>query len=192
MSTGRFAVKNARPDRFRQEEDGQWWFYGRSGIRFRISPRTCERCGEEYVTYPRPSRFCSKICSRRWRLEHPDEIREPKTIGLRRERAPRWGGGYINQRGYVLVHKPDHPSLAGTMRKYVPEHRLVMEGKLGRLLSPTERVHHRNGIKTDNRPENLELWVHGHPAGQRIAEREPMIAVPLSVLLALLARFTVA
>lgn len=74
---------------------------------------------------------------------------------LQRETAGRlsWKGGRrIDNGGYILIYKPNHPY---NVNKYVMEHRLVIEEELGRYLLPTERVHHANKIKDDNSPENL-------------------------------------
>lgn len=69
-------------------------------------------------------------------------------------------GGYDNGQGYRVVRIP------GT-RRMAKVHRLVMEQIIGRPLKPFENVHHRNGIRSDNRPENLELWVKAPVQGQR-------------------------
>ena len=77
-----------------------------------------------------------------------------------------WRGGRTrHKRGYILLWAPEHPKTGNG--SYVFEHVLVMEKILGRYLLPGENVHHLNGVKDDNRPENLELWVRPQPTGIR-------------------------
>lgn len=81
----------------------------------------------------------------------------------------RWKGGRRHTRGgYVYIYSPEHPFAA--LNSSVAEHRLVMEKMLGRYLDRSESVHHRNGVRDDNRPENLELWVKSQPSGQRAVD----------------------
>lgn len=74
----------------------------------------------------------------------------------------------MDRDGYVRVFCPDDPR--ANMGRYMKEHILVMEQMLGRQLLPGENIHHKNGVRDDNRPENLELWVTAQPYGQRVED----------------------
>jgi len=73
---------------------------------------------------------------------------------------PNWKGGRTTNNGYITIRQGPG---AGNVKR---EHRIVAERILGRPLLAREVVHHKNGIKTDNRPENLEVFSssgeHGH------------------------------
>lgn len=64
--------------------------------------------------------------------------------------------------GYKRIHVGDG--------RRIMEHVHVMEQHLGRPLEPGENVHHKNGIRHDNRLENLELWLSMQPTGQRVED----------------------
>jgi hypothetical protein len=71
-------------------------------------------------------------------------------------------GRYKDGSGYIVVRKQGNHKIL--------EHRLIMEQLLGRDLKSFENVHHKNGVRDDNRIENLELWVKPQPQGQRVAD----------------------
>lgn len=71
--------------------------------------------------------------------------------------------------GYITLHLPGHPLANKSGNVY--EHRLVMSEALGRPLQKHESVHHKNGVRNDNRIENLELWSKSQPPGQRVEDK---------------------
>ena len=128
-------------------------------LKLSIMPFVCEQCGQPFTRYNRPGkrpRFCGKSCSMTWMRRHG--------IGG----IPRRGSVWL-ERGYRIVYVPDRP------RVKVQEHRLVAEAMLGRLLLPSEVVHHINGDRADNRiKERLYFRQNAHwtAAGHDVAADE--------------------
>ena len=114
--------------------------------------KTCLYCGKLFEWYSKSKstgRYCSLPCAYKGRAPH---------------RGPQNKDGKVKVAGrYVGIYAPDHPSAMNG--RYVLEHRLVMEEKLGRFLRPNETVHHINGDTRDNRLENLQLRQGRHGRG---------------------------
>ena len=100
-------------------------------------------------------KFCSRACRNKAHIRTGPKGPNPK---LALENNPAWKGGrYIEpEKGYVMIRNPKHPR--ARQNGYVLEHLLIAEKLLGRPLRENEEVHHKNRIKTDNRPENLQVF----------------------------------
>lgn len=161
--------------------------------RYRVSwpkKRECRECGAEFEVQDRSDanrRYCSPKCrDERTRVVHANN---PVTLclagncenpvashglcnihwqrmrrrGKTDDLAPRERKPWVGLDGYVLV------KVEGS-RSPKSVHRLIMEQRLGRPLRPGETVHHKNGIRSDNRDENLELWASWQPSGSRVSD----------------------
>lgn len=126
----------------------------RSDTGSRKAPRVkanCPICGKEVerrLSDVRENIYCSRDCAN---AAHRG-VGRPK---------PKPGDTRPVRDGYVQEYR---------VGGWEQQHRIVMEGILGRALLPGENVHHINGVRKDNRPENLELWVTSQPSGQRPAD----------------------
>lgn len=124
---------------------------------------------------------CANKHCREYRKRNPESwerqrernfIKQRLLRGLDPNEPPRksWpGSGHLDKKGYMSFKKKDHPCADKNGR--CQEHHLVMYEYLGRRLKKGETVHHKNGIRNDNRIENLELWHRSHPPGQRVEDK---------------------
>lgn len=138
---------------------------------------TCESCGNQKPS--NRSRNCRKCDQKESHLKNVCECGElkskraarckgcsylvPKSSQLPVGTKRASGDGYIK----IKVDAAPRGSKDGNWRL---EHHVVEEEKLGRSLRPGEEVHHKNLIRSDNRPDNLELWKSSQPSGARVSD----------------------
>lgn len=116
----------------------------------------CLDCGRDKV-------HARGLCQRCYQIHRNDGSLE--TVGLPPAQYRREvGSRKQNQDGYVSIKLDDG--------RIVMEHRWVMEQHLGRPLLQREIIHHRNGIRSDNRPENLQIWLFdkNQPSGRSVED----------------------
>jgi hypothetical protein len=138
--------------RFGMPDDDRWSKY-RSG---ELTHGNRRNRGEPCTVSDCPNTIWAKdLCSTHYgRLRYDGDVRAD--VPIRKSK-----GWYIDTNGCRVLGSGPNKRL---------EHRAIMENLLGRPLAPWENVHHRNGIRDDNSPQNLELWVKPQPQGQRVED----------------------
>jgi len=138
--------------------------------------KTCKKCGTDkpisqfYVRKDGTARNVCKPCNSSYPRNdlksnlcqdcgNPSSRNSPRCWGCHSENRRKWR---TDKHGYVVSSKKG---------KHLSQHREVMKAHLGRELLPDENVHHKNGIRDDNRIENLELWSRLQPTGQRVVDK---------------------
>lgn len=151
--------------------------------------RDCKYCGTHFETKDKRI-YCNDVCREKYaqyakKNKNPEKYRayldrqnKKRRDNVRRKRGlsidtpsltPQNGKRWKMKQGYKQLLLKDHPNTA--KNGYVMEHIVIMADYLGRPLQKGETVHHKNGIRNDNRLENLELWSHSHPYGQRVEDK---------------------
>jgi hypothetical protein len=149
---------------------------------------TCLNCNEIF-NLPKRTKYCCDKCqvdylnekSKQKLLSDPNRRENLNKILVKRRlkrgipldlpirKVSPKGSGYIAKSGYKFIHKKGHPN--ATYQGSIAEHIYIMSEHIGRPLRKDESVHHKNGIRSDNRIENLELWNKTQPSGQRVEDK---------------------
>lgn len=180
--TGRASCKpRSVPRRNCEICDAEFVSYGTSAGRFcskacmniwqrrRQVHKVCEHCGKDFWLKPSQAEYnvtgkwCSRACEATARIKRP------------LDRTHNGKPAVLDRKGYVRIYEPEHPR--ATKGGWVFEHRLIAESQIGRFLRRDEHVHHVNGKKSDNRPENLVVMGHSEHSTLTVRERAEALAL---------------
>lgn len=135
--------------------------YGERNSGNRYIHMACPQCGKTRWVMLVRAKAEEPLCKRCAARARARRLTKHQMLG---NGNPQWGGGRMKSRGYIAIWVPSSDPFFPMAHKgksnasgYIYEHRLVMAQHLGRLLDNSECVHHRNGVRDDNRIENLYL-----------------------------------
>lgn len=152
------------------------------------SSQKCLLCEKEYCTSHKSQKYCSKECSKLAARKRKDfciicekEIEfsaskkkycSKECLSIGRESTASVPIGTLRETidKYILIKVPKN-YFGSHKNGWILQHRYVMEQHLGRALTKNENIHHKNGDRSDNRLENLELWGTKQPIGQRVVDK---------------------
>jgi hypothetical protein len=120
-----------------------------------------QRKDKEVLGYRENRLKTNRYFQRKYRGHSLDDLYAPP-----KEKSKGW---WKNAGGYITIYRKGHPN--SNSNDCIQEHVYVMSEFLGRPLIKGESVHHKNGIRDDNRIENLELWHRAQPSGQRVVDK---------------------
>lgn len=142
---------------------GNAYHRAKRNLPLKLKQLICIVCDKKYFQRrANNTKYCSKSCKKL------GVFRRYAGLPVKGCRKHVKGSGYIQANGYKVISKK-HPN--ASKRGQILEHKLIMSEHLGRPIAKHETVHHKNGIRHDNRLENLELWSHSHPFGQRVEDK---------------------